>query len=244
VFEQGRTGPAAISERPPVLFMLDEVANIAPLGDLPDMLSEGGGQGLQIVACLQDVAQARARWGDNHGLLSKCRTKLVLAGIAESDDLEALSTILGDWDRPYLATSSEYDSRSGTSRSSTSWFGMWLPGGQSSDRTEGRSNKLEHSTQRERQLSPSEVSRIPEGHAILIRNTAWSLVKLLPHHRAEAWTKVKERYGAVVPEGEPDELASGAVGELAPVDELVARFRAEMDDPLVATDDAVPYREP
>jgi type IV secretory pathway TraG/TraD family ATPase VirD4 len=54
--------------------MLDEVANIAPLGDLPDMLSEGGGQGLQIVACLQDVAQARARWGDNHGLLSKCRT--------------------------------------------------------------------------------------------------------------------------------------------------------------------------
>lgn len=36
-------GPAS----PPVLLMLDEAANIAPLPDLPAMLSEAGGQGLR-----------------------------------------------------------------------------------------------------------------------------------------------------------------------------------------------------
>ncbi len=46
----------------PMLFMLDECANIAPLPDLPAMLSEAGGQGLQTVVVLQDLSQARRRW--------------------------------------------------------------------------------------------------------------------------------------------------------------------------------------
>jgi type IV secretion system protein VirD4 len=50
-------------ERPPLLFALDEVANIAPLPDLPATVSEGGGQGVLTLACLQDLSQARARWG-------------------------------------------------------------------------------------------------------------------------------------------------------------------------------------
>ena len=46
-----------------VLFALDEVANIAPLQELPQIASEGGGQGLTLLAALQDLSQARARWG-------------------------------------------------------------------------------------------------------------------------------------------------------------------------------------
>ena len=43
---------------PPTLLALDEVANIAPLPDLPAIVSEGGGQGLLVLACLQDLSQA------------------------------------------------------------------------------------------------------------------------------------------------------------------------------------------
>ena len=42
-----------------VLFALDEVANIAPLQELPQIASEGGGQGLPLLAALQDLSQAR-----------------------------------------------------------------------------------------------------------------------------------------------------------------------------------------
>ncbi|MCA1656898.1 MAG: TraM recognition domain-containing protein, partial [Actinobacteria bacterium] len=48
----------------PVFFCLDEVANIAPIHDLPALVSEAGGQGLHVLACLQDLSQARTRWGD------------------------------------------------------------------------------------------------------------------------------------------------------------------------------------
>ena len=47
----------------PVMFALDEVANIAPLEELPQIASEGASQGLLLLAALQDLSQARARWG-------------------------------------------------------------------------------------------------------------------------------------------------------------------------------------
>src|SRR5581483_7838895 len=47
----------------PLLLALDEVANIAPLADLPALVSEGGGQGVLTLACFQDLSQARRRWG-------------------------------------------------------------------------------------------------------------------------------------------------------------------------------------
>ena len=48
--------------KPPLLLALDELANIAPLHDLPTLVAEGGSQGVVTLACLQDLAQARARW--------------------------------------------------------------------------------------------------------------------------------------------------------------------------------------
>jgi type IV secretion system protein VirD4 len=52
---------AAHVAQPAVLFALDEVANIAPIPDLPGIVSEGAGQGLLTLACLQDLSQARRR---------------------------------------------------------------------------------------------------------------------------------------------------------------------------------------
>jgi len=84
---------------PPVVWLLDELANIAPLPDLPKIVSEGGGQGLVTLACLQDLSQARTRWGAAaDGFLSLFRQKLVLPGIADGQTLELISRLAGEMD--------------------------------------------------------------------------------------------------------------------------------------------------
>ncbi len=90
-----------------MLFALDEVANIAPLEELPQIASEGGGQGLLLLAALQDLSQARRRWGAAaDGFLTLFGTKLILPGIADSRTLETVSTMLGEYDRQVVATTS------------------------------------------------------------------------------------------------------------------------------------------
>jgi len=91
--------------------MLDEAANIAPLPDLPAMLSEAGGQGLQAVVVLQDMSQARRRWPrDADGMLSLFGARVILSGIADTQTLEQLSLIAGDWDRPVQTVSRQQSS--------------------------------------------------------------------------------------------------------------------------------------
>jgi type IV secretory pathway TraG/TraD family ATPase VirD4 len=81
----------------PTLLALDEVANIAPVPDLPAMVSEGAGQGLLVLACLQDLSQARARWGQAaDGFLSLFGTTVVLRGIADTATLRDLSALAGN----------------------------------------------------------------------------------------------------------------------------------------------------
>src|SRR6185312_3885168 len=48
---------------PPLLIVLDEAANIAPLPDLDVLASSGAGQGIQLVTVFQDLAQVQARYG-------------------------------------------------------------------------------------------------------------------------------------------------------------------------------------
>jgi type IV secretion system protein VirD4 len=85
----------------PTLLALDEVANIAPIPDLPSMLSEGAGQGLLILACLQDLSQARSRWGSAaDGFLTLFGTTVVFPGIADVATLRDLSAIAGDHELP------------------------------------------------------------------------------------------------------------------------------------------------
>jgi type IV secretory pathway TraG/TraD family ATPase VirD4 len=88
---------APIHRPPPVLAVLDEMANIAPLRDLPAMVSEGGSQGLLVLGCLQDLSQARARWGhEADGFFSLFGTKIILPGIGDVRTLEAVSALCGE----------------------------------------------------------------------------------------------------------------------------------------------------
>jgi len=91
---------------PPLLLVLDELANIAPLHDLPSLVAEGGSQGVLTLACLQDLAQARARWDrEADGFLSLFGTKLVFPGIGDTRTLEAVSLLAGEHEVPTVSLS-------------------------------------------------------------------------------------------------------------------------------------------
>jgi len=105
---------------PPTLLALDEVANIAPIPDLPAMVSEGAGQGLLVLACLQDLSQARGRWGSAaDGFLSLFGTTVVLRGIGDTATLRDISALAGDRDMT-ATTISRTVGRWGRIRPSTS----------------------------------------------------------------------------------------------------------------------------
>jgi hypothetical protein len=44
-------------------FVLDDIAALAPLPELPDLLAEGHAAGLPALAVLRSPEQALARWG-------------------------------------------------------------------------------------------------------------------------------------------------------------------------------------
>jgi type IV secretory pathway TraG/TraD family ATPase VirD4 len=104
--EHARRARSGDAPATPVVLALDEVANIAPIPDLPSMVSEGGGQGLLTLACLQDLSQARLRWGPSaEGFLSLFGTTVVLAGIGDVRTLRALSALAGEEDVPTRSVS-------------------------------------------------------------------------------------------------------------------------------------------
>lgn len=104
-----------------LLLALDELANVAPLPRLAGIVSEGGGQGVLTLACLQDLSQARARWGTTaEGFLSLFPTTLVLPGIADRSTLETLRSLAGRELVP--SPSIQRDKRGRAVGHSTSWI--------------------------------------------------------------------------------------------------------------------------
>ena len=178
----------------PVFLCLDEVANIAPIHDLPSLVSEAGGQGLHVLACLQDLSQARASWGEQaaEGFLSLFQTKLILPGVCDPKTLEAVSLVLGEYDRQLVS------STIGVTRSSTS---KWSP------ETTAHSETVAYSTTRQRTLSPGEVAAIPKGHALLVRGASWGLLNATPYYETAPWS-------ALVPPAERASLDTSVTNEL------------------------------
>ena len=145
--EQARAGAYSATERPaPLTLVLDELANIAPLPDLPSLVSEGGSQGVLTVGCLQDLSQARARWGEAaDGFLSLFGAKLVLPGIGDMSTLELVSRLGGEVDVPARSVSQ----------------GPWWSGGRGGQ-------TVSWSSQRQRRLPVDAVSQQPRGAALFV----------------------------------------------------------------------------
>jgi type IV secretion system protein VirD4 len=70
------------------------------LPSLPQLVTDGAGQGITTMIVLQSLGQARARWGADGtaALWDGCTVKIVLGGLADTRDLEAVSRMCGDVD--------------------------------------------------------------------------------------------------------------------------------------------------
>lgn len=133
----------------PLTLILDEAANIAPLPGLPSLVSEGAAQGVLTLACLQDLSQARQRWGPAaDGFGSLFGAKVILPGIGDLATLELVSRLAGEVDVP------------ARSISRAPWWAVRSPPHET------------WSTQRQRRLPVDAVHQQPAGSALLLAGSA------------------------------------------------------------------------
>jgi type IV secretion system protein VirD4 len=93
---------------PPLLVVLDEAANVAPLTELDVLASTAAGHGIQLVTVWQDLAQLTARYGQKAGtVVNNHRAKLFLSGIADPATLEHASTLIGEAERETASTTAD-----------------------------------------------------------------------------------------------------------------------------------------
>jgi type IV secretory pathway TraG/TraD family ATPase VirD4 len=82
---------------PPLLLMLDEAGNIAPLRTLPKVAATGAGQGITLMTIWQDRAQIRDLYGESERtLIANHTTTVWLPGSQDLDTLKLLSDLIGD----------------------------------------------------------------------------------------------------------------------------------------------------
>jgi len=89
---------------PPLLVVLDEAANVAPVAELDVLASTAAGHGVQLVTVWQDLGQITARYGSRAGsVVNNHRAKVFLSGIADPQSLEHASQLIGEAEHETLA---------------------------------------------------------------------------------------------------------------------------------------------
>jgi type IV secretion system protein VirD4 len=136
-----RSGRHGAPLDPPVLVVLDEAANVAPLAELDVLASTAAGHGVQLVTVWQDLAQLHARYGPRAGsVVNNHRVKVFLSGIADPGTLEHASALIGDAELRSWATT--------------------VDGAGSTSRTDSPAT---------RRLAPADaLRRVPPGHAVAL----------------------------------------------------------------------------
>lgn len=92
----------------PLLFVLDEAANVCRLPELPNWYSHAGGQGIILVTIVQSPAQGHEGWGKGgFGKLVGATNILVVGrGLSDEDYLADLANLIGDYQRRHRSVSS------------------------------------------------------------------------------------------------------------------------------------------
>jgi type IV secretion system protein VirD4 len=109
-----RVNEAASPLDPPLLLLLDEAANIAPIRDLDTLASTGAGLGIQLVTVCQDLAQLATRYGAERArtIANNHRAKLLLSGVSDLATLDLVSGLAGETAvREYTMTQDLRDGR-------------------------------------------------------------------------------------------------------------------------------------
>jgi type IV secretion system protein VirD4 len=83
---------------PPLLVVLDEAANIAPIRDLDTLASTAAGMGIQLVTVCQDLAQLAARYDHERArtIANNHRAKILLSGVSDLVTLDLISGLAGE----------------------------------------------------------------------------------------------------------------------------------------------------
>ncbi len=83
---------------PPLLLVLDEAANIAPLRDLDVLASTGAGLGIQLLTVCQDLSQLSHRYGPERSrtIANNHRGKIILSGVSDLTTLDLVSGLAGE----------------------------------------------------------------------------------------------------------------------------------------------------
>jgi type IV secretion system protein VirD4 len=104
---------------PPLLVVLDEAANVAPIPELDGLASTGAGKGIQLVTVFQDLAQVQARYGKRaQTIVNNHRAKVFASGIGDPNTLDYISQVIGEGEfRQRSETASERGSTSATEAS-------------------------------------------------------------------------------------------------------------------------------
>ncbi|MGO8875296.1 MAG: type IV secretory system conjugative DNA transfer family protein [Acidimicrobiales bacterium] len=97
---------------PPLLVVLDEAANIAPLADLDTIVSTAAGHGIALVTVWQDFAQIEARYGRRWPtIVNNHRAKVLCPGSADPLTLDHMSSLIGEDERTERSTTFSDDGR-------------------------------------------------------------------------------------------------------------------------------------
>lgn len=97
---------------PPLLLVLDEAANIAPLRDLAQIASTAAGLGIQLVTIWQDRAQIVHRYGDAAAtVVNNHRAKLLLSGITDAATTGELAQLIGETEVSRRSTTVDAEGR-------------------------------------------------------------------------------------------------------------------------------------
>ncbi|WP_410570357.1 type IV secretory system conjugative DNA transfer family protein [Amycolatopsis sp. cmx-4-61] len=81
---------------PPLRVVMDEAANVSPQEDLSMRLADSGGRGIELYVFVQSFSQLRQRWGPEQAIeiWDNASVKLILGGLSNYRDLEAMSRLL------------------------------------------------------------------------------------------------------------------------------------------------------
>lgn len=128
----------------PMVFALDEIANVCPWKELPGKYSHYGSKGLLTIAWLQSYSQGEELWGEKgmRKIYSATTVKTIGSGLDEERYLREVSTIIGEY---------RYD----TLNASTS--------------ERGRSVSVSPDGGKESIFTASELSEMPIGRAVVKR---------------------------------------------------------------------------
>ncbi|MBW3578884.1 MAG: type IV secretory system conjugative DNA transfer family protein [Actinobacteria bacterium] len=106
---------------PPLLLVLDEAANIAPLRDLAQIASTAAGLGIQLVTVWQDRAQIANRYGSSAPtVVNNHRAKLVLSGVADTGTTSEAAQLVGEAEVDRRSTTIDAEGRVSATRATQS----------------------------------------------------------------------------------------------------------------------------